>query len=109
MRASATSIAVGSVLWIAAAHALLGIAAPKLAVSIGVASAVALGVGYELGDAGVATALFLLLALGGAFLSAMLALDGAPAPGVPLAFATGPGLIMAASAHVGGSLREART
>ena len=109
MRAWATSIVLGSALWIAATHVLVGIAVPKLALWIGIGSAVALGVGYELGDAGVATALFLLLALGGAFLSAMLALDGAPAPGMPLAFATGPGLIMASSAYAGGSLREART
>ena len=109
MRAPATSIALGSVLWIAATSAVLDIGAPKLALSIALASAAAFGVGYELGDAGVATTLFLLLALGGAFLSAMLALDGAPAAGTPLAFATGPGLIMASAAHVGGSLREART
>ena len=109
MRAAATSIALGGIAWIAAVHALLGIPAPKLALSIGVASAAALGVGYELGDPGVATTLFLLLALGGAFLSAMLAIDGAPAPGLPLAFATGPGLIMASAAHMGGALREART
>ena len=108
MRAVATAIALASALWIGAVHALLGIGAPKLAFSIALAAVAAFGVGYELGDAGVAAALFLLLALGGAFLTAMLALDGVPSPGMPLAFATGPGLIMASSAHVGGSLREAR-
>ena len=108
MRAAATTITLGSALWVGAVHALLGIGAPKLAFSIALAATAAFGVGYELGDAGTATALFLLLALGGVFLSAMLAVDGAPAAGLPVAFATGPGLIMASSAHAGGSLREAR-
>ena len=104
----ATQVALGSALWVGAVHALLGIGAPKLAFSIAVAALAAFVVGYELGDPGVAAALFLLLALGAAFLSAMLALDGAPAPGLPLAFGTGPGLIMASCAQLGGSLREAR-
>jgi hypothetical protein len=68
--------------------------------------AVAYGIGYQLGDAGSAATTFLLLAAGGAFLSVNLALAGAPAPALPLAFGSAPALFAAFSAYAGGRRKE---
>jgi hypothetical protein len=77
-----------------------------MALAIAVMAAVAYGIGRELGDAGTSAALFLMLAAGGAFLSLNLALAGVPAPALPLVFGSGPALVAAAAAHVGGRRKE---
>ena len=71
-------------------------------------AAAAFGIGYELGDPGLGASLFLLMAIGGAFLSAMLALDGAPGAGMPLAMGSLPALVAAGRAYAGGARRERR-
>jgi hypothetical protein len=77
-----------------------------IALVLALVAAIAYGIGYELGDAGTSAATFLLLAAGGAFLSVNLAFAGAAAPALPLAFGTGPALVAAACAYLGGRRRE---
>jgi hypothetical protein len=86
----------------------LAIPAASVGLGIVLVAAAAFGIGYELGDGGLAASLFLLLALGGAFLSAMLAIDGAPGAGMPLVFGTLPALLAAPCAYLGGARREER-
>ena len=77
-----------------------------IAVASLLVAAAAYGIGYELGDAGVAAAVFLLLGAGAAFLSANLAIAGAPAPRLPLAFGSGAALLASAFAYAGGRRKE---
>jgi hypothetical protein len=77
-----------------------------IALASALVAGAAYGIGYELGDAGVAAALFLLLGAGAAFLSANLAIAGAPAPMLPLAFGCGAALLAAACAYAGGRRKE---
>jgi hypothetical protein len=79
-----------------------------LAFGIVFVAAAAFGIGYELGDSGLGASLFLMMAGGGAFLSAMLAIEGAPGAGMPLAFGTLPGLVAAPCAYAGGARRDRR-
>jgi hypothetical protein len=77
------------------------------AIALGLAvTAGAYAIGHELANAGAAATLFLMLAAGGAFLSLNLAIAGAPAPGLPVAFGSGPALIAAAFAYFGGRRKE---
>ena len=77
-----------------------------IALAFGLIAAVAFGIGHQLGDAGTAAAVFLMLAGGGAFLSVNLAIAGVPAPALPLVFGSGPALIAAACAYAGGRRKE---
>ena len=69
-------------------------------------AAVAFAIGHELGDAGAAATVFLMLAGGGAFLSVNLAVAGVPAPALPLAFGSVPALLAAVAAYAGGRRKE---
>jgi hypothetical protein len=79
-----------------------------LALGIALIAVAGFGIGYELADPGLGASLFLLMAVGGAFLSAMLALDGAPGAGMPLTFGSLPALVAAGCAYAGGARRERR-
>ena len=105
MSAAVAALA-GGAAWVATIHLALGISVAALAATPLLVAAAAYGLGYELGDGGMAASLFLLLALGGVFLSAMLAIDGAPGAGLGLAFGTAPALIAAPCAYAGGARRE---
>jgi hypothetical protein len=100
---TAATIAAPAAAWVPLAHGVLGIGWWSAAAFIGLTTAAAFGIGWEIGDGGSAAAMFLILAgLGGAMLASLGAWS-------PLIFASLPALISAPAAYAGGALREQRS
>lgn len=66
----------------------------------------AFGIGYELGDPGAATTLFLLMAIGVLLLTLVAVASEVPGWWVGAAFATPAALLAAGCAYLGGKVRE---
>jgi hypothetical protein len=77
-----------------------------LACFVALVAAAAFGIGYELGDAGAATTVFLLLAIGALFLTLVAMASGVPGGWLGAVFAAPAALLAAGSAYLGGRLRE---
>ena len=100
---TAASISAPAAAWVPLSHGVLGIGWWPAAAFIGLTTAAAFGIGWEVGDGGAAAALFLILAgLGGVMIASVGAWSS-------LLFANLPALISAPAAHAGGSLREQRS
>ena len=100
---TAASISAPAAAWVPLAHVVLGTGWWSGAAYIGLTTAAAFGIGWELGDGGSAASVFLILAGAGGVMLASLAAWS------PLLFASLPALISAPAAYAGGALREQRS
>ena len=100
---TAASVSAPALAWVPLSHGVLDLGWWSAAGFIALTTGAAFGIGYEVGDGGVAAALFLILAV---VSSVMIVSTGAWSA---LFLATLPALISAPAAHAGGALRERRS